>query len=315
MRRRQFMPLLGGAAMAWPRAGLAQPMDRTAKVGMLMGYPENDPEGTVRAGALVQELERLGWSIGRNLQIEYRWATGDSRQFAAMAKELVQLQPDLLISHATPSTLALTRETRTIPIVFVTVSDPIGDGYVASMARPGGNVTGFANYEPALGGKWVELFKEMVPRLARMAILFNPETAPGQGRYFNSAIEAAAARFGVTTFPAPARNDADIESVFSALAHEPDAGLIATADLFVAVNRQIIVALADRFRVPAIYPFRFFVAIGGLMSYGIERSICFAGRRPMSIEFCAVPSRATCPCRGRSSSSCSSTARPPARSD
>jgi putative ABC transport system substrate-binding protein len=264
------MTLVGGAAIAGTRGLAAQPSERPVTIGMLMGYAENDEQGTVRIATMLKELQRLGWTEGRNLRIEYRRATDDARHATLMAKELVRLQPDVLVVHTTPMTAALVRETRTIPIVFVTVTDPVGDGFVASMSRPGGNVTGFANYEPSLAGKWVEVLKDIAPHVSRLAILFNPETAPGHGSHFNGAIESAAASVGVTTFPAPARSLADIENVFAGLAREPGGGLITTADLFIAVNRQAIIALADRYRVPAIYPGRFFVALGGLVSYGID---------------------------------------------
>jgi len=270
MRRREFITLLGGAAAAWPRAGIAQPTDRPVRLGLLMGYADNDPEGVVRAKALVQQLQTLGWTDGRNLRIDYRWAVGSAQQMAQMAKELVALQPDVIVSHTTAPTAAVVRETRTIPIVFVTVSDPVGGGFVASLARPGGNVTGFANFEASLAGKWVEVLKELSPGLARVAILFNPDTAPGNGSYYNDPIENAAPRFGVKTVPAAVQNEADIERAFSTIARDGDAGAITTPDIFLVIQRHVIIAMAARYRVPTIYPFRFFAAPGGLVAYGID---------------------------------------------
>jgi putative ABC transport system substrate-binding protein len=266
MRRRQFVTLLGGAA-AWPLAARAQQEQQVGRIGLLMGLAENDPEALPRISAFEQALEKSGWTRGRNLQIEYRWAGGSAERFRAFAKELVELRPDLIVTHTTPATVAAQQATRTIPIVFVQVSDPIVSGLVASLASPGGNVTGFANFEISLISKWVEVLKEIAASTTRVALLYNADTAPFTG-YYLGPFQAAARAFSVQPIEAKARDDSDIESAIAV--REPGSGLVVMPDIFTAVHRGTIIRLAAHYRVPAVYPFRYWVADGGLMSYGID---------------------------------------------
>ena len=268
MRRRAFITLLGGAA-AWPLSGSAQQPDRVRRIGVLMGFLESDPEAQARVAAFREGLQKLGWTEGRNVQIDTRWAALDAQAMQRFAKELVGLQPDVILAHTTPATLAAQQETRTIPIVFVQVADPVGSGLVASFSRPAANVTGFTTVEPTMGGKWLEVLKEVAPRVARVASVFNPATAPYSEHYLNS-FKAAAASFGVEAIVARVHDATTLESAISAQAREPNGGLIVLPDLSMANYRDAIIALAARHRVPAIYPFRYFAASGGLLSYGSD---------------------------------------------
>jgi putative ABC transport system substrate-binding protein len=215
----------------------------------------------------VQGLQQLGWADGRNVRIDYRWANGDIDRMRAFAKELVELRPDVILSNTTPATAALQRETRTIPIVFVIVSDPVGAGLVASLPRPGGNITGFINIEASLGGKWLELLKEIAPAVRRVAIMFNPDTAPGGGSYFQGPFEAAAKSLAVEPMTAPVRSDAEIESVITSLGRE-QGGLVVMTDGYMTVHRGRIISAAAQGSVPAIYAESFSPKDGGLLSYG-----------------------------------------------
>ena len=267
MRRREFITLLGGAA-AWPLAARAQQADRMRRIGVLMGYAESDRQGQAFVAAFRDELQKLGWAEGRNIRIDTRWATpGDAESRQRFAKELVALQPDLILSHGTPATATLLQQTRTIPIVFAAVSDPVGSGFVASFPRPGGNVTGFMNMEPTMAGKWMELLKEIAPRVARVALLFNPATAP-YAEYWLNPFKAAAASFGVQAIAAPVHDTSELKTVVAAQAREPNGGLIVMPDTFTTAHRGEITALAAHHRLPAVYPFRFFAEFGGLLSYG-----------------------------------------------
>jgi putative ABC transport system substrate-binding protein len=268
LRRREFIAALGQAA-AWPVAAGAEQIDRLRRISVLMGLAENDPEVVPRIGAFEQALEKAGWVKGRNLQIEYRWAGGSAERMRAFAKELVGLHPDLIVTHTTLATVAAQQETRTIPIVFVQVSDPVVSGIVPSLARPGGNVTGFANFEISLVSKWVELLKEIVPSTTRIALLYNADTAPFT-TYYVEPFEAAARAFSVQPIEATARDDGDIENAIKALVREPGSGLVVMPDIFTAVHRRTIIRLAGQYRVPAVYPFRYWVTDGGLISYGID---------------------------------------------
>jgi putative ABC transport system substrate-binding protein len=268
-KRREFITLLGGSAAAWPLAARAQQPAGMRRMGALMAAAEDDP---VRRGYMVafrEGLQKLGWAQGRNMLIDMRWAV-DAEEMQRFAKELVALQPDLILSHSTPTTAALLRETRTVPIVFATVSDPVGSGFVASFPRPGGNVTGFTNIEPTMAGKWLELLKEIAPRVARAALLFNPATAPYAEQYFLNSFKAAAASFAVQAIAAPVHNASELESVFAAWAHEPNAGLVLMTDIFLIAHRAQVTSLAARHRIPAVYPYRIFTELGGLLSYGNE---------------------------------------------
>ena len=240
------------------------------RIGVLMGYAESDRQGQAFVAAFRDELQKLGWTEGRNIRIDTRWATpGDAESRQRFAKELVALQPDLILSHGTPATATLLQQTRTIPIVFAAVSDPVGSGFVASFPRPGGNVTGFMNMEPTMAGKWMELLKEIAPRVARVALLFNPATAP-YAEYWLNPFKAAAASFGVQAIAAPVHDTSELETVVAAQAREPNGGLIVMPDTFTTAHRAEITALAARHRLPAVYPFRFFAEVGGLLSYGTD---------------------------------------------
>ena len=238
------------------------------RIGALMGYPESDPEAQARVAAFRDGLQKLGWTEGRNIRMDIRWATPDDPESRPrFAKELVALQPDLLLSHGTPNTATLLQQTRTIPIVFAALSDPVGSGFVASFSRPGGTVTGFANMEPTMAGKWLELLKEIAPRVERVAILFNPATAP-YAEYWLNPFKAAAAPLAVAASAAHVHDTSELESVVAAHAHAPNGGLIVMPDTFTSTHRAEITALAALHRLPAVYPFRFFTELGGLLSYG-----------------------------------------------
>jgi putative tryptophan/tyrosine transport system substrate-binding protein len=269
VRRRQFITLLGGAA-AWPLAAMAQQRDRTRRIGVLMAHAESDREARAWVAAFREELQKLGWMEGRNLQIDTRWAAAKVESIQRFAKELVALQPDLILSANTPTTAALLQQTRTISIIFANVSNPVGDGFLASLPRPGGNVSGFTNLEPTIAGKWVELLKEIAPRVARVAAVFNPRTAPGGGSYFLGPFESAAASFGVEAIVAPVRDTSELESVVAAQARQPNTGLIVISDFFMIAHRVEVTSLAARYRLPAVYAFRLFTELGGLLSYGSD---------------------------------------------
>jgi putative ABC transport system substrate-binding protein len=268
MRRRDFIKMIGSTA-AWPLAARAQQPERMRSIGVLMGYAESDREGQTFLAAFREELsKKFGWADGRNVRIDTRWAApNDTESRLQFAKELVALHPDLVLSHGTPSTATLLKQTRTLPIIFVNVSDPIGSGFVTSFASPGGNATGFVTMEPTMAGKWVELLKEIAPRVTRSALLFNPITAP-YAEYFLDPFKAAAASFAVEAIAARVRDPAELEPTIAAQAREPNGGLIVMPDTFMSTHRAKITALTAQYRLPAIYPFRFYAANGGLLSYG-----------------------------------------------
>jgi putative tryptophan/tyrosine transport system substrate-binding protein len=270
VRRREFITLVGGAAAAWSLAAGAQQADRVRRIGMLIGYAEADRGIEAQIAAFRDGLRKLGWTEGGNILIETRWATpGDTESIQRSAKELVALKPDLLVSNTTPVTAALLQQTRTIPIVFASLSDPIGSGFVTNFPRPGGNVTGFTVSEPTLVGKWLELLKEMVPHVARVAMLFDPVTAQ-YADYYLSPFKTAAASFAVEAISAPVRNGSDLDSVIATQAREPNSSLIAMPDSFTIGHRVEITSLASRYRLPAVYPYRSFAEVGGLLSYGVD---------------------------------------------
>jgi putative ABC transport system substrate-binding protein len=270
MKRREFLTLLGGAAAVGPRVAGAQTPDRVRRVGMLIGYAEDDPETKARLAAFRHGLETLGWTEGRNILIDYRFAPADPDQAQSFAKELVALRPDALVGNSTPATAALLHETRTIPVVFVGVSDPVGSGFVASIARPDGNTTGFTNFEPSLTGKWLQLLKEIAPGILRVGVLFNPKTAPGGGSFFLAPFESAARSFAVEPIAAPVSDAAEIESALASIAREPGGGLIVMPDAFTTVYRKLIIEQAAIRRVPVIFPYHYQVVEGGLMAYGVD---------------------------------------------
>ena len=267
MQRREFITLLGGAAVAWPRAAHAQQADRTRRVGVLEARAADDREGQARLAAFLQGLQELGWTDGRNVTIDYRWAAADAERSRTYAAELVALAPDVILASASQSTAALLQTTRTVPIVFVNVVDPVGAGFVARLARPGGNATGFTPFEYSLSGKWLELLKEIAPNLTRIAILRDPAIATGIGQF--AAIQAMASpSLGVELSPIDVRDGGKIERDIAAFAHESNGGLIVTASSGAVALRELIIMLAARHRLAAVYPFRYFVTSGGLISYG-----------------------------------------------
>jgi putative ABC transport system substrate-binding protein len=270
LRRRDFIALLGGAAAAWPLAARAQQSDRMRRIGVLMGYDENDSEAQAWVAAFREALQKLGWTEGRNVSIDTRWGRADTEVIQRFAQELVALQPDLILSQITPTTAALLQQTRTIPIVFTMVADPVGSGFVASVSRPGGHVTGFVTLEDTLAGKWLELLKEIAPHVARVALLFNPATATFV-EYYLKPVRAAAASIAVDVIAAPVHHTSELESVFAAQASEPNIGLIVLPDSFLVVHRAEVTSLAARYRLPAVYPYRQFTDLGGLLSYGFDR--------------------------------------------
>jgi putative ABC transport system substrate-binding protein len=268
MRRREFV-LLGGAAAAWPFAARAQSSARVRRIAILVGFAETDPEASGHFAALRQALERRGWKEGVNLRIETRFGAGNLERMRAYAKELLGAAPDVVIADSTPAALAMKRETQTVPIIFIQAGNPVGSGLVASLAHPGGNLTGFTNYVPTMGGKWLELLKEIAPRVERAAALFNPKTHTGQ---YWGVLEAAAPSLNVTFSKAGVEDSAGIARVMEAMAANPGGGILVMPDSFTMSHRETIVALAARHRVPVIYPYRVFAANGGLISYGMDRS-------------------------------------------
>jgi putative tryptophan/tyrosine transport system substrate-binding protein len=270
MRRREFITLLGGVAAVWPLAARAQQQDRVRRIGVLLPYAESDHEAQSWFAAFREALRNIGWTEGSNLRIELRWSARDADRMRTLAKELVDLHPDAIFGATTPVIGALARETRTIPIVFAAVSDPIGSGFAANLAHPGGNITGFTTHDPALGGKWVGLLKEIAPRTEHVALLFNPATAvPLQ--FFLPSIQAGASSVAVEVSAAPVHAKDEIEGAIAALTRKPGGGLIVMPDVFNELNRELIIALAASYGVPAIYYNRFFSEPGGLISYGDAR--------------------------------------------
>jgi putative ABC transport system substrate-binding protein len=269
MRRREFITAIAGSAAAWPLATPAQQPEPMRRIGVLMGFPESDPQAQGFITAFRDGLQKLGWADGRNVRIDTRWPAFDAESRQRFAKELVALQPDLILSHTTPTTAAPLQQTRTIPIVFATVTDPIGSGFVPSLARPGGNVTGFTLVEPTMAAKWVELLKEIAPRVNRVAMLFNPATAT-YADYFLKPFKVAAPSFAVAAIAAPVRDMSELESVVAAQAREPNGSLIVMPDSFADAHHVEIISLVARYHLPAVYAYRFFTERGGLLSYGAD---------------------------------------------
>src|SRR5215468_4424617 len=269
MRRREFIALLGGAITSQPIPANAQLAARVRTVAVLMGLAD-DAEARSRSMAFEQGLETEGWSVGQNLRIEYRYAEGDSARMQAFAKELVELNPDCIVGHSTPVVTALMHATRTIPIVFVLVSDPIGGGFVASMARPGGNITGFTILHASIAGKYVSMLKEIVPQLARVALMYNPDSVPDSGTFFSGAFMEAAAQYKARAIIAQVHDPTEIENTITKLGSETGSGLVLVPDNFTTVHRELIILLTAQFRIPAIYPYRYFAEAGGLLSYGVD---------------------------------------------
>jgi putative ABC transport system substrate-binding protein len=284
MRRREFIGGVGGAvagpSLLWPLAAPAQQPERVRRIGLLMGIAESDPAQQSFVSAFTQALQGLGWHNGRNIQIAYRWGAGDADKIQSFAREFVEQKPDLIVAHTTPVVAALKQQTSTIPIVFTQVSDPIGSHFVDSLARPGGNITGFTNLEASMGAKLTELLKEVVPNTSLVALMFNPATSPDGGSYFMAPVEAAAPLLKVRVVAAPVHTPAEIESIIVSLAHEPNTSLIVMPDIFILAHREQIIALADRYRLPAAYAYRLFPVSGGLMSYGTDLADLFRRAAP-----------------------------------
>jgi putative ABC transport system substrate-binding protein len=274
MRRREFILALGGAAAAapsllWPRAAGAQQSERVRRIGVLIGVAD-DAETKGWVAIFRRRLDELGWRAGDNLQIEERWTAGDPDRNRRFAGELLAVKPDAILAFSSVAVAALQRESSTVPIVFTAISDPVGSGFVESLARPGRNATGFTNFVPTMAEKWLEILKEIAPQVRRAVLLYNPQTAPYVGEYYQRPLEAAAPSFGVQVIAVLVRQTADIEAAIGDLAREPGGGLVVPPDNFSYVHRELIFTLAARHRVPAVYPFRFMAREGGLVSYGVD---------------------------------------------
>jgi putative ABC transport system substrate-binding protein len=266
VKRRAFITLLGGAAATWPLAARAQQRDRMRRIGVLLPFAADDPEAMARVAAFLQGFGELGWTVGRNVRIDYRWSAGDAELTRKNAAELVALAPDVILATGSPVTAALLEATRTVPIVFVQVPDPVANGFVASLAQPGGNATGFATFDYATNVKWLEVLKEIAPRVKRAAVLRDPTIASGIGQM--AAIQGVASVFGLELRPVGVRDADEIERAVTAFAREPNGGLIVLPSPLSFVQRDLIITLAARHQLPAVYGLRFFVTGGGLISYG-----------------------------------------------
>jgi len=267
MKRREFITLLGGAAAGWPFAASAQQLDRMRRIGVLMNGVADHPEGPNYLPTFLQALRKLGWTDGQNIRIDYRWSAGDTELARTFAGELAALAPDVILSVSTTNLIAMQQATRTIPIVFIQVSDPVAQGFVTNLAHPGGNLTGFTAFEFSIGGKWLDLLKQITPGIVRVAVVFNPDTSP-QSKLFISSIEAAAPSLGVEAIATPVRETADIEAAMDRFSRQPNGGLIFPSDSFTLMRSEVINELAARYRLPAVYALSGFVTNGGLMSYG-----------------------------------------------
>ena len=265
IRRREVIAMLGGAA-AWPLAARAQQGGRMRRVGVLQNLASDDPAEQARLMAFGQGLQELGWTIGRNVRIENRWSAGDPERIRRNTEEMVALAPDVILASGNAGVAPLLQATRTVPVVFVIVPDPVGAGFVDSLARPGGNATGFIAYEYGLSGKWLEVLKEIAPGVTRAAVIRDPALASGPGQF--AAIQSIAPSLGVEVSPVNVRDAGEIERAITAFAHSPNGGLIVTGSALVGLHRHLIIALAARHRLPAVYIERFFVTAGGLISYG-----------------------------------------------
>jgi putative ABC transport system substrate-binding protein len=275
MIRREFIALLGRAVAVWPLTARAQQPDRLRRIGVPMGQPATDPAAQNFFSIFTDALHKVGWTAGSTAQIEVRWTSGEVERIRMLAKELVALRPDVILSHGTAVTAALQKETQTIPIVFVIVSDPVGSGFVASLPSPGGNITGFINLEAQLGGKWLEMLTEIAPGIKRAAMIFNPDTAAGRGAYYGPSFEAAALSLKVEPISSPVHNDAEIETVVTSLGREPRGGLVVMPDNFTINHREPIIRLAARNNVPAVYWYTAYAREGGLLSYGVDNADIF----------------------------------------
>ena len=267
IRRREFIVALGGIAAAWPLASHAQQSERMRRIGALMLYPEDDPQGQLRATAFQQGLQQLGWIVGRNVQIDFQWGFGDADWLRSAAAQLLRQAPDVILANGTPAARTMQHASRTVPVIFIAGSDPVLDGLVPSLAHPGGNLTGFYVFEPSLGAKLLELLKEVAPRVTRVAILSNPDADPAS---WSNSVTAAAPKFAVEVVSAPLRDANEIETAITQWGREPNVGLIVVPDPATNAHRKLINELAARYRLPVIHALRAAAAEGGLISYGVD---------------------------------------------
>ena len=267
MKRREFITLVACGIAAWPVPARAQQSDQMRRVGVMMAFAEDDPEALLRVTTLREELLKLGWTEGRAIRFEQHRSGMDPEAISRVAREIVDTRPDVILADSTPPTAAVLRETHTIPVVFVQVGDPIGSGFVASFPHPGGNATGFNNFPPTMTSKWLDLLMEIAPRTARVMYLFNPPTAPFAQRFLEP-LKGAASSIGVEVVASPVHDPTEIETVIAGFAREPNSGLLVLPSTFMLVHRDLIIGPAERYRLPAIYPFRYFAESGGLISYG-----------------------------------------------
>jgi putative tryptophan/tyrosine transport system substrate-binding protein len=311
VKRRDFITLLGGAAATWPLAARAQQAERVRRIGVLLDLAADDPMGRARVAAFVQGLQAAGWSNGRNVQIDTRWAAADPGNYRKYAAELIALGPDVVLASTTAAVAQLQQASRTVPIVFVGAIDPVGSGLITSMARPGGNITGFVIFEYALAAKWLELVKEIAPGVKRVAVLRDATVASGIGQF--AAIQAAGS-VEMEMSAINLRDAGEIERAIADFAQRPNGGLILTASQFGTNHPGPLAALAARHKLPAVYPFRYFASAGGLISYGPDQLTSIPAPPVTSLASSRAKSRATFRCRHRPSTSWSSTSRPRSRS-
>jgi putative ABC transport system substrate-binding protein len=275
MRRRDFITFVGSGAATWPLTARAQQPEQMRRIGVLMSPRENDPEGQMRASIIRKGLGELGWTEGRTVQVDFRWASGDSVRASGYAAELVRLKPDVIIANSTLCLKAIRDETRTIPIVFVVVGDPVGQGFVSNLAHPDGNITGFTAFEFEIGGKWLEMIKAIAPDVRRVAFIYNPEAGLPYAEKFVQSIKATASAQGIEVLVSPVRNAAEVDRAIVEVGNDSNGGLIVNPDAFTGSHRGLIISLAARYRLPAIYAYRYYVVDGGLLSYGHETNDLF----------------------------------------
>lgn len=313
MRRREFITLIGSAA-AWPLGVRAQ-QTAMKHIGALMDIAETDATAKKWVDAFETQLAASGWRKGRDCDITYRWGASNPELLARHAEELTRLAPDVILAHGTPAMIPLQKTDTAIPIVFAAVSDPIGQGFVASISHPGGNVTGFSNFEPNIGSKWLQVLKDIAPYVTNVAVMFNPRTSPYNETLFMPSIEAAAPSFGMQPAQTSVFDDDDIRKTIASVATKPGSGLLVGADAFTVVRPALITSLAMSNRLPAIYPFRFFAQGGGLVAYGVDLDEQLRRAAIMSIEFSKARNRLTFRFKRRPNTNSSSISRLPTRSD
>ena len=279
LKRREFITLLGGAAATWPLPARAQSGGRMRRIGVIMGLPEKDPQTQLNVLAFQKGLLERGLNVGQNVRIDYRFNAANVESIRAAVADILATSPEVILAQGTAVSAGLQKQTATIPVVFTVVSDPVGSGFIRSFARPGGNLTGFTNFlEPSMAAKWVELLKQIAPGVLRVGIMFNPQLAASGGMYFAQPVETSAASLGVKTVRLPVQTPADIEQAINGFAQEPGGGLITPPDATILPHRDLILVLAARHSLPAVYPYRFFLTSGGLMSYGMDYAEVFSTR-------------------------------------